>query len=191
MSKKSLSPWFVVIVLLAIGIAGRLVPHPPNVAPIASVALFAGFYFSHRGTAALLALSAMLVSDLFLGVYNIRIAAVVYVAFVLPVLWGPWLRGEAKLSAGLAWLRPFVGGLRVLGAALAGSVAFFVLSNFAVWLFGSHYPHNAAGLVACYVAALPFLHYTVLGDLAYTSVLFGGYALAMASLQAEARPLSA
>ncbi len=191
MSKKSLNPWFVVIALLVIGVAGRVLPHPPNVAPIASVALFAGFYFSHRGTAALLALCAMLVSDLFLGVYDIRLAAVVYVAFVLPVVWGPWLRGEAQVPASLAWLKPFVGGLRVLGAALAGSVAFFVLSNFAVWLFGSHYPHNAAGLVACYVAALPFFHHTVLGDLAYTSVIFGGYALAIAAFQSETRPLSA
>jgi hypothetical protein len=30
------------------------------------------------------------------------------------------------------------------------------------------------GLVQCYVAALPFLEKTVLGDLFWTAVLFGG-----------------
>ncbi|MCB9637946.1 MAG: hypothetical protein H6727_03465 [Myxococcales bacterium] len=192
MSKKPLSPWLVVIAMLAIGVAGRLLPHPPNVAPIASVALFAGFYFSRRGMAALLPLSAMLISDLFLGVYNIRIAAVVYVAFLLPVVWGPWLRGEVTLSARWSWLRPVLGVARVAGAALAGSVAFFLLSNLAVWGFSATYPHTTEGLVACYVAALPFFHYTLLGDLAYTTVLFGGYAMALSFSQARtAQTLSA
>jgi hypothetical protein len=57
-------------------------------------------------------------------------------------------------------------------------VQFYLITNFFVWLHASSvYPHTAAGLLACYVAALPFFGYTVLGDLFYSAVLFGAYAL--------------
>ena len=36
------------------------------------------------------------------------------------------------------------------------------------------YPLTWQGLTQCYVAALPFLDKTVLGDLFWTAVLFGG-----------------
>jgi hypothetical protein len=66
----------------------------------------------------------------------------------------------------------------IAGAALASSIIFFVLTNFGVWAFGSWYPKTWEGLVACYVAAIPFFHNTLLGDAFYVSVLFGGLAFA-------------
>jgi hypothetical protein len=39
------------------------------------------------------------------------------------------------------------------------------------------YPHDLAGLTACYVAAIPFFQNTVGGDLVYAALLFGGFAL--------------
>ena len=177
MTKREFSPWLVVLLLLGVGVAGRLLPHPHNVAPIASVALFAGFYFSNRARAALLPLTAMLLSDLFLGVYDIRIAAVVYLAFTLPVLFGGFLQKDLAPKHPLTQrFLPLLRILRLVGAAMAASLSFFLLSNLAVWFFGSFYPHTWQGLIACYVAALPFLHLTVVGDLAYTTLLFGAYA---------------
>ncbi len=66
---------------------------------------------------------------------------------------------------------------RVAGASLAGSITFFVVSNFAVWAVWNMYPKTLAGLGACYVAALPFFRNAVAGDLAFTAVLFGVPAL--------------
>ena len=63
------------------------------------------------------------------------------------------------------------------GATLAGSVAFFVVSNFGVWECGALYPRTPAGLLACYTAALPFFPNSLLGDAAYSTALFGGFAL--------------
>jgi hypothetical protein len=68
--------------------------------------------------------------------------------------------------------------LRIAGAALAGAIQFFVISNFAVWVVFTTYPKTAAGLVACYVAAVPFFWNTLAGDAIYAVLLFGGYALA-------------
>ena len=45
----------------------RLVPHPPNVTPIAAMALLGGACFGNRKLAYLLPLAAMLLSDLVLG----------------------------------------------------------------------------------------------------------------------------
>jgi hypothetical protein len=58
---------------------------------------------------------------------------------------------------------------------LAGSVQFFIVTNFACWLLW--YPRTMEGLVACYVAAIPFFQNTLLGDVVFATALFGGLAL--------------
>jgi len=64
---------------------------------------------------------------------------------------------------------------RVIGGALGGSLIFFVISNFGVWLASPLYPNTLEGLMMCYTAAIPFFHYTIAGNLVYCGVLFGGY----------------
>lgn len=76
----------------------------------------------------------------------------------------------------------------IAGAALASSVLFFVLTNFGVWALGSWYPKTWEGLVACYVGAIPFFYNTLVGDAVYTTVLFGGLALAEKGLPALREP---
>ena len=68
--------------------------------------------------------------------------------------------------------------LRVAGAVLASSTSFFVLSNFAVWAGSGMYPHTAAGLAACYVAAIPFYANDVMSTAVTAGALFGLPALA-------------
>jgi hypothetical protein len=65
------------------------------------------------------------------------------------------------------------GALRVGGAALAASVSFFLVSNFAVWVVWAMYPKTLAGLAACYLAALPFFRHSLAGDLFFTVAFFG------------------
>ncbi len=60
---------------------------------------------------------------------------------------------------------------------MMASVLFFIITNFGAWLVGNLYPKTLAGLVSCYVAAIPFFRNTLLGDAVYTLVLFGGFAL--------------
>jgi hypothetical protein len=66
--------------------------------------------------------------------------------------------------------------LKAPAGSLVASTAFFVISNFGVWMSG-WYTLSLAGLVACYVNAIPFYGYTLIGDLAFTGVLFGSYEL--------------
>jgi hypothetical protein len=74
-------------------------------------------------------------------------------------------------------LRNHAGPARILGAALATSVSFFAISNFAVWLTWNMYPHNLGGLAACYAAAVPFFRNDVVSNLLFTTVMFSVPAL--------------
>lgn len=143
--------------------AMRLLPHPPNFSPIAAMALFSGAYFSRRGMAFVAPLAAMLVSDAILGFHALM--PVVYGSLALVVCLG-WLLSSRRTPG------------RVAGAAVAGSVTFYLVTNFAVWAFGDMYPKTLEGLAACYVAALPFFQNGLAGDLFFTALLFGGFALA-------------
>ncbi len=156
------APPFVLIMVIVAAAASRLVPHPPNFTPIAAMALFAGAYTRSLWQAFLIPLSAMALSDLLIGWHPLVPA--VYASFALIVGIGLWLRG-----------RKTVGRLAV--AVGASSLLFFLITNFAVWAFGSMYPKSLAGLVAAYVAALPFFRNTVLGDACYSTILFGGFVM--------------
>ena len=140
----------------------RLIPHPPNMTSVTAVALFGGAYFSDRRLAFLVPLAALFLSDLVLGFYHHM--EIVYASFALIVCIGLWLQKDRS-------------ALHIAGAALASSVLFFVLTNFAVWAEGSLYPMTLDGLIACYVAAIPFFRNMLLGDVLYTVLLFGGFAL--------------
>jgi len=65
---------------------------------------------------------------------------------------------------------------RIGGAALVGSLQFFVITDFAVWATSHLYPRTLAGLGECYLLAIPFFGLTLEGDIAYAAVLFGLHA---------------
>jgi hypothetical protein len=163
----------VLAVMILLAALSRLLPHPPNFSPVEAIALFGGAYFASRAWALLVPLAAMLVSDLVLaGMLGSSYAGYiggisfwsVYACIALSTVLGFGLRGK-------------VGGPRLLGYSLAGSVLFFVATNFGAWLASPFYPQTAAGLGAAYVAGIPFFQWTVLGTLAYAAILFGGFAL--------------
>lgn len=159
-----------------IGVAAlsRFLPHPPNVTPLAALALTGALYLDRR-FAFVLPLAAMLVSDVFLGVH--RIMPFVYVSFVASSAMGLWLRDRRSIPV-------------IAGASLVGSVLFFIVTNFGVWLVGDGgvYPKTWAGLVECYVAAIPFFRHTVLGDIIYVAILSATFELARRWMPSWARP---
>lgn len=163
MIRKFFTPKVLVILGIVLFAAlMRLVPHYPNFTPIGALALFAGAHFTNRWLALSIPIAALLFSDLLLGFHDMMVP--VYISFVLVVLIGGLLRNNVKIVS-------------VGGGAIAGSLVFFVLTNLAVWLSGTMYPTTVQGLVQCYVAAIPFFHMTLLGDLFYSGVLFWGFYL--------------
>ena len=150
--------------LVALGVAARLLPHEPNFTPIAASTLFAATVLRTRLLAFAVPVVALAISDMVLASEMTSIRAVVYAMFMLPAVVA--FMPERTRAPGM-----------FVPAIIAYSLLFFVTTNLAVWAFSGMYPLTAAGLVTCYAAGLPFLPQTIIGDLFWAAVLFGGAAL--------------
>ncbi len=149
-----------IYLLIALGALARLLPHAPNFAPIAAIALFGGLYLPRKMF--FIPLAAMFLSDLVIGFYSWPIMATVYGCFAIAFLVGQVVKKQKNFR-------------NIFGSTIFNSLLFFVLTNFAVWAFGTMYTHNLSGLATSYVAAIPFFRNTLLGDLTYVTLLVGGY----------------
>ena len=170
------------IALIAIAVISRFTEPAPNFTAVLAVALFAGAYLGGaRGT--LVAFGSMAFSDALWmyyhpGQYHFGIVAGVdYLAVILVMVIGMALTMHGKE----------IGGKKVVPASfagsLAGSIAFFLISNFGVWAASGMYPITWNGFVACYVAAVPFFGNTFLSTFAYSFVLFAAYEVALKAIR--------
>jgi hypothetical protein len=179
MQRKSQSFQPLALVMTILAALLRLAPHPPNFSPIGGVALFGGARL--RGWLAyLVPLLALAITDPIRskmeGGYPAYSSGtiIVYASFMISVF------------LGRTFLRNSAGPLRIATVAFAGSLQFYLITNFFTW-FGARdmYPHTLAGLTACYVAGLPFYARTLLGDLFFSGALFGVYALLSRRMENE------
>ena len=150
--------------LFLIGIICRALPHPPNVTPVTGIALFAGSQWP-----APLALSVplliMIATDLLFYGFH-KTVFFTWTAMAVIALLGRLLRKT---------IRPGM----LLAVSLGSSLWFYLWTNFGHWLMVGDYPQTFPGLIACYVAGIPFFRNSLLGDLVYTAAFFGIYAAAL------------
>jgi hypothetical protein len=151
------------LAIIALAAALRIAPHPWNFAPVGAMALFSGAVIRDRRVALLFPLLTLFAGDIFIGFH--KLMPIVYASFLVSVAIGFWLRDRRTVA-------------RISAATLLGAIQFFLVTNFAVWAVGLSYPRNTAGLVACYVAGIPFFWNTLAGDAAYAVLFFGSFALA-------------
>jgi uncharacterized protein DUF6580 len=148
--------------LIALDVVARLMPHAPGFLPVAASGLFAARVLRIPVLAIVVPVVAMILSDVALPSEDWRVQAVGFAAIAIPAILGIATRRWNTL-------------LPTIATVVVSSILFFVLSNGAVWAFSGMYPLTLPGLTQCYVAALPFLEKTMLGDLCWSGVLFGGF----------------
>ena len=169
MDKSLRNRWLLAVGMVVSGVLLRFIPHPPNFAPITALALFAGAHFQKKSMSFAIPLATMLITDSIIHVFTGQgfhaLTFVVYGSFAAIVCIGFWVRNHIAVP-------------RLIAASLMGSVLFYVVTNFGNWALLDFYPHTSAGLIACYVAGIPFFGNAIVGDLFYTGVFFGVYALA-------------
>jgi hypothetical protein len=153
------------LAMIVVAAALRVAPHPWNFTPIGAMALFSGGIVKDRRLAFVFPLLALFAGDLFTGFYKLTLMLVVYASFLVSVAIGFSLRDRRTVA-------------RISVATLLGAFQFFVIVDLGVWALGSTYPHTRDGLLACYVAAIPFFWIMLAGDALYCALLFGGFALA-------------
>lgn len=179
MKRRAQTEIVIFILLVAAGVAVRLLCQDlPNFAPVAALALFSGFFFRRRTVALLVPLSVMAISDPFIGGYNLWLTAIVYAALAAPVAARDILRRYLRIERG----RPAATAVAVaglLGCGIGSSLLFFLVSNAGHWMMYDMYEHTFGGLVQCYIMALPFFRFTLVGDVLFAALLFGSYTLAV------------
>lgn len=143
--------------IISVAVLSRLLPHPPNVTPIAALALYAPV-FRKGWISLLIPFAALLISDYFIGFSFITLY--VYGAFLLVYLGGFLLRKNFSY-------------LKLTGMVLSSSLLFFIVTNFGVWLHFPMYEKSIYGLLQCYYMAIPFFRNELIGTLAYSMLLFG------------------
>lgn len=153
----------IAVILVAFGVALRFIPHVPNFAPIGALALFGGAMMGRR-FAIWLPLSAIIISDIFIGFYQ-------GILFT-------WLSFAAIAAFAMLLKKKNFTQKVALGAPVA-AIIFYLVSNFGVWLTSGMYSLTFAGFINCYVQALPFFRATLLSDLLFSAVFFGAYELAV------------
>ena len=152
--KKEIFPISLILILTF----ARLIPHPPNFTPIIAVAIVSGYFFKNLNLSILTLLIAMLISDLFIGFYENMIF--VYVSLIIITF------TFYKISNKINFKNLFIYGF-------AGSFVFFIVSNFGVWVLGSPgldnlpYEKSLAGLIECYIFAIPFFGNSFLSTLIF------------------------
>lgn len=159
----------IVIALVVLAVLFRLLPHPANFAPVGAIALFGGAYLNKR-QALWLPLAAMIVSDLFIGLHS-----------TILFTWGSFLMiALLGIAVGKSKTVP-----NVIYATISGSLLFYFVTNFGVWVATPLYSKTLSGLAQCYIMAIPFLRNTLLSDLVFVGALFGSYELATHLLRAR------
>ena len=149
---------FFPIGLILILVFARLIPHPPNFTPIIAVAIVSGYFFKNINLSLLILLVAMLVSDLFIGFYENVIFVYLSLLLITFIF--------HKISNKINFKNLFIYGF-------AGSLIFFIISNFGVWALGSPgvqdiaYDKSLNGLIECYILAIPFFGNTFLSTVIF------------------------
>lgn len=164
-SKVFNASFLLLVTLIIVASLSRLLTnqfHIWNFSPVAAMALFSGAYFRNKSVAFVVPLIAMVITDAIIGFYPG--IWVVYAAFLVITCVGFLLQNRIRI-------------IPVIVASLSSSIIFFILTNFALFYPTTLYPHTLQGIIDSYVAAIPFFGNTVIGDLFYCCVLFGGYEL--------------
>lgn len=144
----------------------RVLPHPPNIAPVAAMALFAGANFKDWKLALFVPLAAMLLSDVIIGFHGSMLF--VYLGMALTVAIGWSFRQDQSVK-------------NIAIGALGATAAFFLITNFGAWLGSPMYPQNTAGLMQSYFAGIPFLQYSLIGNSLFSVIFFGALKLVLSA----------
>lgn len=148
------------IILIFILVFSRLIPHPPNFTPIISASIISGYLFKKINVSLFIVLSSMILSDLLIGFHK-TIFFTYLSLFIIIIIF-------SKINNIINKKNLFLFGI-------AGSLIFFLISNFGVWIIGDMYKKNLTGLLSCYMLAIPFLKNSILSTIMFSYLAFWAY----------------
>ena len=149
-------------IFTVLGVLSRLAPHMPNMTAVGAIAIFTGAKFGVKKSLVVL-FTTMLIADSIKGLHAVMWAT--YGALIIGMLIGKYIAKKKQVG----W---------IIGGTMVSSIVFFIVTNFAVWLAPNFmYEKTISGLMQCYIMAIPFFRNSLVGDLTYSGIFFGGFEL--------------
>ncbi len=156
MNSNSIKYSYMIFLILSLAFI-RLIPHAPNFTPIIALSIYAGIKFNNKYLALMVPLFSLVLSDLFIGFHSSMLA--VYFCIVLNVFMGMCFYNKFNF-------------VNYMTLSLIGSCLFFIITNFSVWVLSGMYVHTLAGLISCYILALPFFTNTIISSLFFGAGIY-------------------
>ena len=151
--KKECFPISLILILAF----ARLIPHPPNFTPIIAVAIMSSYFFRNIYLSFVVIIISMLLADIFIGFYG----HIFFVYLSLLLITAVFTQIGRTIK---------IGNLFIFG--FFGSLIFYLVSNFGVWIVSDMYEKNLIGLINCYLFAIPFFVNTLLSTIFYSYTAF-------------------
>ena len=145
------------IIMFSLLVMSRMIADIPNFTATIALVMFTGYLIRNKLLSILVILLSQIVSDLYIGIYSSMVF--VYAAYVAIGLLSPIIMSQFNIKS-------------VLATSLISPSLFFLISNFGVWLTGSMYALNTKGLIACYVAGIPFFDESLWSTLLFSTTIF-------------------
>ena len=152
---KKIKPLYFPLSLLLILSFSRLLPHPSNFTPMIAISIMAPYFFKNIYTSVVVIIFAMFISDIFLGFHE-NILTVYFSLLLICLIF-------SRFSSGFNLKNLYI-------YSFSGSLIFFCISNFGVWVVQDLYEKNINGLITCYIYAIPFFKNTLISTLFFSYI---------------------
>ena len=165
-----------VFALIVLVVSTRLMTFLPNFSPLTAISLFGAAYFTKKWQAIFIPIICVWISDLLVNNILYKDYYQSFTFFYQGFYW-QYLSYIIITFVSILVLKKLT-TLRVLSMGIFGTCLFFLISNFGVWISTNMYQKSFDGLMQCYIAGIPFIKGTLLGDLGFSALLFGTFAFA-------------
>ena len=175
MNQKFFLRFVAISLIISVTALLRLVPHFPNFSPLGAICRFGAAHFSNKIQVYIVPLLAIWISDILV---NNLIYSEYFNHFTIFYDGFYWQYGSYLL---IVFFSTFTlknqNSIKIICSAIGAALLFFLVSNFGVWASGNMYPNNFSGLMTCYIAGIPFIKGTIISNIIFSVILFGGFSL--------------
>ena len=171
MSKKIQIQFTALVMIIVLAAMSRLIPHVQNFSPICALGLFGAAYFDRRWQAFLIPILATFLSDIFISRFIHTNHPFLYIG----IEW-QYVSYFFIVLAGFFIMKKVTFRNVVLGI-FSSTAIFYLITNIGCWPGNPIYSQDFSGFITCLAAGLPFIKGTLIGNIFFTTLLFGGYSL--------------
>ena len=149
--------YLIILFLVLLLVVSRNLSFIPNFTPTISLIVFASTMFRNYYILASIVIASQLISDYFLRYYSSIFF--VYLGYILLAFASKFILKEINFVS-------------IIGTSIISVFIFFLVSNYGVWQMMDICDYSLSGLIECYIAGIPFLKYSLISTLLYSTTMY-------------------